>query len=880
MPTLETAPRLMRLFLGVTLTAFPLVTSAQEAKPPLPPAAEPLKPADAVDAPAPAAPGAPAMRRTKPVVVDPNAPGAPGAPPLPKNPGTQNEPLFIPEIPGPGSMPQLPGPDAVPGPMGPQTPPLQRMYTVGKFIVKYGNDVQERNPTLPKEAELAASEVVLQEAPDRRLFHIAKVPAGTGAAKAGGGLLSTTTAEQNLEAGKSDEDEALHPPLPASATPSAAPAVKPSKKDGAKPAKEDKNTPKAIPKAGTKGRQVKLKVSEFGDPRAMSAMALLDVYDAVVKKLTDRGLIGVYILADVNPRKGVDERDKAQGVVDVKVTVFISEVAKIRTIARRIPYKLALPKINDDDAPDGQPVKDPKHLWIKAKSPVYVSNPKKPGGPLEKPRLQNYLSRLNRFPGRRVDAAINATGEQGKVMLDYLIREQKNYVIYAQEANNGTPSTGEWRSRIGLELRQLANKDDILRLEYTTTDLQRFNSGIFSYQFALVKPDVLKARVYGLYGQFSAEDVGFSGSTFTGDSLTAGLALTWTPLYWHGFPLDITAGGEFMRVTVNNQAAGGNSAVNFILPYLAVGTERSTEKFSLSTNVQVKGSFSDKNQDQLNGLGRFETDGAFWFMNADLYASIFLEPLLLGKKWGDLGPDGSKWKRGILANELALIVHSQYALGNRRLIPQLELIAGGASSVRGYPESFTSGDSGFVGSIEYRLHIPRLFKPSSSAKSKPSAKTADAKPKTDKAEKTGANAGKIAKASGTSKPGEGAAASAKADLVTEVKNEKAGGSPTFRIRPPGAGAGADWDLIARAFLDYGQTFNNRTQLAVETDRTMMSIGGGLELQLFKLPGKGAIPLYVTVRADYGYVLEAQHDLLLKPVEVGDNRIHISATIAW
>ena len=892
MPTPATAPRIMRLVLGVTLTAFSLVTSAQDAKPPLPPAADPVKPADAADAATPAAPGTPPMRETKPVIVDPNAPGAPGAPPLPKNPGTQNEPLFIPEIPGPGTAPTvpIPGPGANSEPMGPQKPPLEQMYTVGKFIVKYGNDVQERNPKLPKEVELAASEVMLLETPDRRLFHIAKVPAATGASKAGGGLVSTTTAEQNEQAGKSDEDEALHPPMPVSAKPAAAPAGKPAKKDAVKPTKEDKNTPKAIPKAGTKGTPAKFKVSDFGEPRPMSAMALMDVYDAIVKKLNDRGLIGVYILADVNPRKGVDERDKAQGVIDIKVNVHISEVAKIRTIARRIPFKLALPKINDDDALDGQPIKDPKHLWIKEKSPAFVSNPKKPGGPLEKPRLQNYLSRLNRYPGRRVDAAINAIGEPGKVMLDYLIKEQKNYIIYAQEANNGTPSTGEWRSRLGLELRQLANKDDILRLEYTTTDFNRFNSGILSYQFALVKPDVLKARIYGLYGQFSAEDVGFSGATFTGDSLTAGLALTWTPLYWHGFPLDITAGGEFMRVTVNNEAAGGKSAVNFILPYLGVGTDRATEKFSLSMNVQVKGSFADHNQDQLNGLGRFETDGAFWYMNGDLYASIFLEPLVLGKKWGDLGPDGTKWKRGILANELALIVHSQYALGNRRLIPQLELIAGGASSVRGYPESFTSGDSGFVGSIEYRLHIPRLFRPSSTAKSKPAAKTADQKPKGDKtgqiakAGKAGANEDKIAKASakasGKAKPGESAAAAAQQEPVTEVKDAKAGGSPSFHLRPRGPGGGADWDLIARAFLDYGQTYNNRKQLAVETDRTMMSIGGGLELQMFKLPGKGAIPLYMTVRADYGYVLEAQSDLLLKPVEVGDNRIHISATIAW
>ena len=753
MPTIEILPRFFRFISGAMLAASGLAAFAQDAKPPLPPAVEPVKPGETAPATAPGA--GPALRATQPGVLEAKDPNAPGALKLPVQPGAQNEPLFMPQL-GPEPVPQLPSliPGATPqGPMGPQKPALQRMYTVGKFVIKYGTDVRAKNPKLPTEEELATSEVTLIEGQEKKLFHVAKTPSG-GATKQGGGLFGTTSAEQNERAEKNDDDQALHPPPPISltpvtpVTPAVVPGAKPGKKEAAEAAKAaakaEKNAPKAIPKPILPdGKPVKLKVAEFGEPRVISAMGMLDVYDAIVNKLTDRGLIGVYILADVNPRKGVDER--VPGVMDVKVTVFISELAKIRTIARKIPFKIkSLPKLNDDDAPDGQVVKDPKHLWIKAKSPV------KPGGVIEKPRLQDYLSRLNRFPGRRVDAAINATGETGKVMLDYLIREQRNFVIYAQEANNGTKSTGEWRSRLGLELRQLLNKDDILRMEYTTTDLQKFNSGILTYQMALAKPDLLKMKVYGLYGQFSAEDVGFSGASFSGDSLTAGAMLTWTPKYWHGFPLDLSIGGEFMRVTVDNSATGGKSAVNFILPYLAVGTEKTTEKYSLAMNYQIKGSFDSKNQDQLNGLGRFDTDGAFWFLNGDFAASIFLEPLILGKKWGDLGKDGTKWKRGILANELAFFAHAQYALGNRRLIPQLELINGGYNSVRGYPESFTSGDTGYFASAEYRLHVPRLFKPSDISKIQKERKETAKQEAAAQADKA---AGKITKAAVTPKSG-------------------------------------------------------------------------------------------------------------------------------
>jgi hemolysin activation/secretion protein len=886
--------------LAALMAFYSSLAIAQDTKPPVPPPVTPATPAATPPVANPAT--TPNMRATKQGVVDakdPNAPGAPGAPKLPaQQPGTPTDPLFIPDIPQGPAMPGVPqGPDMVP-----QKPPMQRMYTVGKFVVKYGTDVRERNPKLPSEAELSASVVTLLEGQGTALFHIPKHPAA-GAAKAGAGLFGVTSAEQNERAEANDEDQALHPPEAAPTAPAApvapatTPGAKPAKTEPAKkePAKPEKNAPKVIPKPS--GKVVKMKVSDFAAPRGISAMALLDVYDALVKKLTDRGLIGVYILTELNPRlPNEKEADlRAPGVLDVNVTVWVSEVAKVRTIARKIApnsFKLGnskkgeapkskftegdLPKINDDDAPDGMPVKDPRHLWIKAKSPVYVFNQKKGGGLLEKPRLQDYLSRLNRFPGRRVDAAINATGETGKVMLDYLIREQKRFVVYAQESNNGTKSTGEWRSRLGVELRQLLNMDDVLRMEYTTTDLNRFNSGILVYQMALAKPDLLKLKVYGLYGEFSAEDVGFSGANFTGDSLTAGMALTWTPKYWHGFPLDLTIGGDFMRVTVNNASTGGDSAVNLILPYLAVGTERTTDKFSLATNWQAKGSFDSKNQDQLNGLGRFDTDGSFWYLTGDLSASIFLEPLILGKKWGDLGKDGTKWKRGILANEIAVLAHAQYALGNRRLIPQLELINGGYNTVRGYPESFTSGDSGYSASIEYRLHVPRLFKPADLASSQKAAKVAEKKDKADKI-------ARVSKAVGTQKPEtnktealkpetQKPGATAQGEKVVTTGSER-GGSPSFRLRPVGAGAGADWDLIIRGFFDYGQTFNNRIQSSVEVNRTLASVGGGIELQIFK-------PLYMTIRADYGYVIQGQSDLLVTPVEAGDNRIHISATIAW
>jgi len=52
-----------------------------------------------------------------------------------------------------------------------------------------------------------------------------------------------------------------------------------------------------------------------------------------------------------------------------------------------------------------------------------------------------------------------------------------------------------------------------------------------------------------------------------------------------------------------------------------------------------------------------------------------------------------------LAHELYFSLHGQYAFNNR-LVPQAQDVAGGMYSVRGYPESFAAGDSGFAGSLD------------------------------------------------------------------------------------------------------------------------------------------------------------------------------------
>lgn len=130
-----------------------------------------------------------------------------------------------------------------------------------------------------------------------------------------------------------------------------------------------------------------------------------------------------------------------------------------------------------------------------------------------------------------------------------------------------------------------------------------------------------------------------------------------------------------------------------------------------------------------------------------------------------------------LAHEIQLNARGQWAFGDR-LISQETFIAGGLYSVRGYPESATSGDRGVVGSLEYRLHLPRL-------------------------------------------------------LPVDPKPPEILGKP-FRIQPESVYGFPDWDLALIGFVDAGRTENNHVSGVNESpDETLLSAGAGVDILLRK-----------------------------------------------
>jgi len=565
-------------------------------------------------------------------------------------------------------------------------------------------------------------------------------------------------------------------------------------------------------------------IGDNSQTRKFSPAALIEIFQAVVKLFNEQCIYGIYVSVHPNQLSLIDGRlfDLRKSNEPLILQVSVAEAGSVKTTRIQLPVA----------HPDTATVNKPGDRWIASHSPVTT------GSLLKKEALQTYLDRLNRFPGRRVDTALSAPEHESPGFdLNYLIREERPIFVHYDVSNTGAGQSPKWRSQIGLEYRHPTGIDDVLRVGYATNDFKSSNIANASYTFALVSPDYLKGRIYGSYAQSTSEDLGQNLGTFDSNQGSIGTQLTWTPCDWKGWPIDFTAGAYWINASVDNRPALISGDENFFIPYIGIGTERIKELYTLALNAQVERNLpriAGTSADGLTALGRTDTDPVFSILRWNVQGSLWLDPLIYGRAW----ESQTEWWKCLKSQELAGTFRGQAALGNGRLVPQMEAVVGGLDSVRGYPEATTAADSAVLAGLEYRFHLARRFL-------KPGL-LQDAK---------------TIEGSNVQRPDGGI---------------ESGGIHTpkrFAARPSRVGEVPDWDLILRTFVDGAHTYNTRPVAGVEANKTLLGAGFGIELVTYK-------PTYFSVRADIGFALKDDKQLTSHEVNSGDARLHVGATLAW
>ena len=365
-----------------------------------------------------------------------------------------------------------------------------------------------------------------------------------------------------------------------------------------------------------------------------------------------------------------------------------------------------------------------------------------------------------------METSVAASSQPGGVSLDFLVMENKPLSLFAELSNTGTQQEGYFRQRYGLFHSQLTGNDDTLSLEYMTSDFDRSNAFFGKYESPFGGNERMQWSIAGDWSEFVADEFGVLNDAFTGQSWSITANATANIHQDGAFFLDLVGGVRLQNVSVENNLLNTDGSEDFLIPFIMLEADHLGDWSNFTGSLGLEVNVLSHDQEELTTLGRFDPADYWARMNWSFAFWTFLEPLLNPDAWKDPStPDSST-----LAHELMLYFGGQFAF-NSRLLPQFQYVMGGMYSVRGYPQSVAAGDTGMVGKIEYRYHLPRAF------------------------------------------------------AVNPEPIELFGSK--FRAAPQHVYGRPDWDLMLCTFLDVGVTEQSHP-LFFEEDETLVGTGVGLE----------------------------------------------------
>lgn len=563
------------------------------------------------------------------------------------------------------------------------------------------------------------------------------------------------------------------------------------------------------------------------------ASAIAAISAALLERVRDQGLMAVFVTPNPADIDVYSERDlRPPDRRALRIQIALGRVRELRSIAF------------GDRIDSNWTINNPAHREIRRQSPIQPAARVGEGTTdlVVVDALEDYLFRLNRHPGRRVESALAGAESAPGVALDLRVQEARPWFAYSQTSNTGTARTAVWQTRVGIVQRQLTGRDDIASLQYTNAGGDAVNAVNGSYEapwFGGRRPnwwrsqpdepfwqrwlhrdalpwwgvDRLRWRIDGSWSRFDATDVDLVDD-IRGDEWTLGSQLIYETLQFRNLFVDTFVGSSMRKISVLNRSFDGTSAEQgaefFFLPLVGIEIERIQETSTFLALASFELNVSGTHEAQLQNLGRPQVDGDWKLIRYDIGTSQYLEPLLFPEAW----EDPSTPRSSTLSHEVAMGFRGQYAF-DYRLIPQASQVIGGLYSVRGYDPSQSVGDTVWVASAEYRFHLPRAL-----------------------------------------------------PIQREPLQVPLLG--TFRAAPQQVYGRPDWDFVIRGFVDAGRTIRNPrpdgTRPPGEVNETLLGTGIGAEFRFRH---------NLTVRVDWGHALKSAGE-----TKRGDDELYFLFSVVY
>ena len=321
-----------------------------------------------------------------------------------------------------------------------------------------------------------------------------------------------------------------------------------------------------------------------------------------------------------------------------------------------------------------------------------------PGDFINSNILNDYLHSLNRHPERRVDLEIGPTNSPGEVALDFVVTQKRPYHFYFNANNNVPRPIHRWQETTGFIQTQLTGNDDILKLNASTDSFDKFYTLEGSYEAPIGRSIGNRWQIYLNYNRFISAEFALPQNLFVGTQTILNGEVICNVGQWNKLFLDFVADLQYRHIHNRDHFFFSSTTKNFLIPEVGlklIQLKRETKLIaSLSIQSTVSSAFWDVKK-HLDGLGRADLSPNWAIVQAGLYGSFYIETFFKNAKH--------------LANEIVFVGQMQNAF-RQRLIPELEGILGGLYSIRGYPQSTVAGDDLYMGSVEYRFHLPAALR--------------------------------------------------------------------------------------------------------------------------------------------------------------------------
>ncbi len=344
--------------------------------------------------------------------------------------------------------------------------------------------------------------------------------------------------------------------------------------------------------------------------------------------------------------------------------------------------------------------------------PLTLPNPSEgiPGGVINSNVLNQYLYALNRHRNRRVDIEIGPSDMPGQFNLDFVLTQNRPYSVYFNANNNVPKPINRWQESTGFIHTQATGNDDIFQYDASTDSFDQFYWFAASYKAPIGQSIDNRWGISGGYSRFSSAEFALPQNLFVGTQAIFELEFIAAILQRKQFFLDFVADLQYRHIHNAKHFLFGSVTKNFLIPEIALKAVQLQRESRLIASMSLQSTMSSLFWDVkegLDNLGRFDISPNWAILQVGFYGSSYLEPLF---------QKSDQVKH--LAHEIVFIAQLQNAF-NQRLIPELEAVLGGLYSIRGYPQSTIAGDNMYMGSFEYRFHVPGALDPRPNAYIKP-----------------------------------------------------------------------------------------------------------------------------------------------------------------